>query len=298
MSVSVVSILSPRTAGDAGEAALAPGRGAWRELWRAFSHDVFALTGLALVVLVGLLAIFAPVVAHLVGHGPNQTFDNQVSGQGLPLGPSKSFLFGADQVGRDVFVRTVYGARTSLIVALVSAFTATFFGTAMGLLTGYYGGLVDIVISRIIDVFLSLPILLFAISISTVASVTAQGALGGLLKPGIWLVTTVIAFFSWPYVARIVRGQVIALRQREFVQAAESLGASDVRIMSYELLPNLISPILVYLTLIVPSNVLFEAALSFFGLGVPQTTPSWAQMLADATNNSLFTYAWWMMLSQ
>jgi peptide/nickel transport system permease protein len=296
VSVGVASILNPTGGAEAPTALLAPERGTWRDLWRVFRHDGFAMTGLGLVVLMCLLALLAPVISHLVGHGPNETFDSMVNAQGLPLGPSWSFLFGGDQVGRDVFVRTVYGARTSLTVALVSAVWATIFGTLIGTVAGYYGGIVDIVLSRIIDVFLSLPILLFAISISTVASVTATGALDGLLKPGVWLVTSVIAFFSWPYVARIVRGQVISLREREFVQAAVSLGTSDFRIMWHELLPNLVSPILVYLTLIVPSNVLFEAALSYFGLGVPESTPSWGSMLADATNNSLFTYAWWMML--
>jgi peptide/nickel transport system permease protein len=110
------------------------------------------------------------------------------------------------------------------------------------------------------------------------------------------MVTLIIAFFGWPYVARIVRGQVISLREREFVQAAHSLGQSDLRIMVHEVLPNVLSQVLVYMTLVIPSNVLFEAALSYFGLGVPESTPSWGQMIADATNNSLFTYAWWMML--
>ncbi len=296
MSVGIASILNSGTGSDASESLLGPERGTGRDLWRVFRHDRFAMTGLVMVAFMCALALLAPFIAHLVGHGPNQTFDFMVNGQGLPRGPGRSFLFGADQVGRDVFVRTIYGARTSLTVALVSAVSATIFGTFVGTVAGYYGGIVDIVLSRMIDVFLSLPVLLFAISISSVASVTAAGALDGLLQPGIELVTVVIAFFSWPYVARIVRGQVITLRDREFVQAAESIGASDFRIMWHELLPNLISPILVYVTLIVPSNVLFEAALSYFGLGVPESTPSWGSMLADATNNSLFTYAWWMML--
>lgn len=296
MSVGAASNLDVTKGTEASETLLGPERGTWRDLWRVFRHDGFAMTGLVIVVFMCLLALLAPVISHLVGHGPNQTFDFMVNGQGLPLGPSRSFLFGGDQAGRDVFVRTIYGARTSLTVALVSAVSATFFGTLVGTVAGYYGGIVDIVLSRIIDVFLSLPILLFAISISTVVSVTAAGALDGLLKPGIGFVTVVIAFFSWPYLARIVRGQVISLRDREFIQAAESLGVGDFRIMWHELLPNLVSPILVYLTLIVPSNVLFEAALSYFGLGVPESTPSWGSMLADATNNSLFTYAWWMML--
>jgi peptide/nickel transport system permease protein len=254
------------------------------------------MLGLALVVLITLIAICAPLFALILHHDPNQTNDSMVTSDGLPQGPNWSFVFGGDQVGRDVFVRAVFGARTSLTVAVLSAVVATVVGTTFGLVAGYYRGLVDLVLSGIIDVFLSLPILLFAISISTVASVTATGALGGLLKPGLGLVTAVIAFFSWPYLARIVRGQVLSLREREFIQAARSIGASDLRIMYHELLPNVIHPVLVFVTLVVPSNVLFEAALSYFGLGVPQSTPSWGQMLADASNNSLFTYAWWMML--
>ncbi|HUZ53858.1 MAG TPA: ABC transporter permease [Streptosporangiaceae bacterium] len=296
MSAGITSVLAPRGGTLELGGTLTQQRGTWRETRWLFRHDRFAMTGLALVALIAVLAIVAPLIALLVGHTPNQTFDAMVTAQGLPRGPSASFLFGGDQVGRDVFVRTIYGARTSLTVALTAAVVSTILGLLIGMVAGYYGGFVDVVLSRIIDVFLALPILLFAISISTVASVTTAGALGGLLKPGIGLVTAVIAFFSWPYLARIVRGQVIALREREFVQAAQVLGAGDARIMWHEVLPNVISPVLVYLTLIVPSNVLFEAALSYFGLGVPESTPSWGQMLADATANSLFTYAWWMML--
>ena len=296
MSAGITSILAPAGTAPQGDGVLAVQRGAWGEVWWYFRRDRFAMTGLVLVLVIGVLAVLAPVIAHLAGHQPNQTFGSMVTSQGLPRGPGRGFLFGADQAGRDVFVRTIYGARTSLIVALVAAAVSTVIGVVVGLVAGYYGGFVDVVLARITDVFLALPILLFAISVSTVASVTTAGALGGLLKPGIGLVTSVIAFFSWPYLARIVRGQVLALREREFIQAADGLGAGTVRILWHEVLPNVISPVLVYLTLIIPSNVLFEAALSYFGLGVPGSTPSWGQMLADATNNSLFTYAWWMML--
>jgi peptide/nickel transport system permease protein len=296
MSAGITSVLAPRGGTHEFGTALTQQRGTWREAWRLFRHDKFAMTGLVVVALMAVLALCAPPIASIIGHTPNQTFDYMVTSQGLPRGPSSQFLFGADQVGRDVFVRTIYGARTSLTVALTAAVCSTILGLVVGLVAGYYGGFVDVVLSRITDVFLALPILLFAISISTVASVTTAGALDGLLKPGIGLVTAVIAFFSWPYLARIVRGQVIGLREREFIHAAEVLGVGNARIMWHEVLPNLISPVLVYLTLIIPSNVLFEAALSYFGLGVPESTPSWGQMLADATNNSLFTYAWWMML--
>jgi peptide/nickel transport system permease protein len=140
---------------------------------------------------------------------------------------------------------------------------------------------------------LALPLLLFAIGLASVCSITAQGCLGGLLKPGNGLVIGIIALFTWPNVARIVRGQVLSLREREFVEAARSLGARPVRIMFIELLPNLVAPIVVYATLLIPSNILFEAALSFLGVGVTDR-PSWGQMISDAT--PIFSDAWWYML--
>ena len=289
MSIGASSVLG-------GESLTLQSKGTWRDFWSTFRKDRLAFAGLVMVGVICLFALLAPAIAHLVGHGPNQVFDDQINSEGLPSGPSASFLFGADQAGRDVFVRTIFAARTSLIVALTAAVCSTVLGTIVGLVAGFYGGTTDVVLARTIDVFLSLPILLFAISISTVVSVTKNGALDGTLKPGIGLVTGLIAVFSWPYLARIVRGQVISLREREFIVAARSLGQTDLRIMAHELLPNIVSPVIVYLTLIIPSNVLFEASLSFFGLGVPESTPSWGQMIADATNNSLFTYAWWMLV--
>jgi peptide/nickel transport system permease protein len=126
--------------------------------------------------------------------------------------------------------------------------------------------------------------------------VTAQGCLGGILKPGLSLVIGIIAIFTWPNMARLVRGQVLSLREREFIEASRSLGAGSGRIMFRELLPNLVAPIVVYATLIIPNNIIFEAALSFLGVGVPQTTPSWGRMLAEVASGQLFTVAWWMMV--
>jgi ABC-type dipeptide/oligopeptide/nickel transport system permease subunit len=242
------------------------------------------------------MAIFAPLIAKVVGHGPNQLFQGMLTQLGLPRGPNAHFWFGADQVGRDVFVRAVYGARTSLTVSGIGTAAATGIGVAVGTVAGYYGGWLDTLLSRAIDVFLSLPLLLFAIGLSTVCAASATGCAAGLLQPGLPLVTGIIALFTWPYIARIVRGQVISLKQREFVQAARAMGASDARIMLSELLPNLVAPIVVYATLTLPANILFEAALSYLGVGVPQSTPSWGRMLSDATNGNLFTYAWWMMV--
>ena len=171
---------------------------------------------------------------------------------------------------------------------------AVFVGTIFGVLAGFFGGKFDTGISRIIDIILSIPILLFAIGIVAACGVTAEGCLGGLVKPGRPLVIFVIALFTWPYIARIVRGNTLSLREKEFIEASRSLGASNTRIMFKEVLPNLVAPIIVYTTLLIPGNILFEAALSFLGLGVPQRTPSWGQQLSDAA--SIYEFAWWLML--
>jgi peptide/nickel transport system permease protein len=276
--------------------AAAIGRSNRQLIWGRFRRDGAAIVGLVLVAIIVALAVLAPVVAKVVGHDPNELFENMRTPLGLPRGPRARFWFGADQVGRDLFVRVMYGARTSLIVSLVGTSIATVVGVIVGSVAGFYRGRLDTVISRGVDVWLSLPLLLFAVGLSTVCASSVNGCIGGLLQPGLTLVTGIIAFFTWPYIARIVRGQVISLREREFVEASRSLGAGDARIMFSELLPNLIAPILVYATLTIPGNILFEASLSFLGVGVPQSTPSWGRMLADATEGSMFTYAWWMMV--
>lgn len=263
--------------------------------WARFKQDKAAIVGLVVIVLLVLIAIFAGVIAKIVGHGPNDLFGSTATDEfGLPKGPTGDFLMGADTAGRDVFVRVLYGARTSLLVALGATGFAVTIGIVLGLLAGFFGGKIDTVISRATDIVLSVPSLLFAIGIVAVCSATAQGCLGGLVKPGLSLVIFVIALFTWPYIARIVRGNTLSLREREFIEASRSLGASNVRIMFREVLPNLIAPIIVYATLLIPQNILFEAALSFLGLGVPQTTPSWGRMIADAAR--IFEVAWWLMV--
>jgi peptide/nickel transport system permease protein len=271
---------------SADSVAAARARSSW-ELFRArFVKDKAAVVGLVMIALLLLCGLAAPLFARITGHGPNELFQNEMLDPtfGLPKGPNSEFWFGADSVGRDLFVRVMYGARTSLTVAIVATGLATLVGS------------VDTFISRAADIVLSLPVLLFAIGIATVCSITAEGCLGGLLSPGLSLVIGIIAIFTWPNVARLVRGQVLSLREREFIEAARSLGARNWRIMFRELLPNLVAPIVVYATLMVPSNIIFEAALSFLGVGVPQTTPSWGRMLSDASSGQIFTVAWWMML--
>lgn len=267
----------------------------WQLFWGRLLQDRFALAGLAFVGLLILMALCAPIVAAVVGHGPNELFQREMTDVfGLPKGPNSEFLMGADSAGRDVFVRVVYGARVSLLVGIVATGIAVLVGVVLGMTAGYLGGRVDSVISRVVDIILSMPVLLFAIGIVAACSTSKEGCLGGALKPGLPLVIVVISLFTWPYVARLVRGNTLSLREREFVEASRSLGAGNLRIMFREVLPNLLSPIVVYASLLIPSNILFEAYLSFLGLGVPSDTPSWGRMVADSLE--IFDVAWWLML--
>ena len=283
-------------AGDSVVAARA--RSSWELFRQRFRQDKAAMAGAAMLAVLVVLALLAPVFSKLVGHGPNELFGDEMLTPdiGLPKGPNAQFWFGGDKVGRDVFVRVLYGARTSLLVAIVATGLAALIGISLGMIAGYRGGRIDTFISRAVDIVLSLPLLVVAIGMATVCSVSSNGCLGGLLQPGLTLVIGIIALFTWPNMARLVRGQALTLREKEFVEAAHSLGARAPRIMFKELLPNLLAPIVVYATLLIPANILFEAALSFLGVGVPQSTPSWGRMLSDASAGQIFTIAWWMML--
>jgi ABC-type dipeptide/oligopeptide/nickel transport system permease subunit len=300
MSQVVSEPLTGQTAGGAPEQASQSvvGRSPWQIFWLRFRRDRVALVGLAFIVFLTAVAIGAPLIAHYVAHrGPNEINSDLTDAIGLPkVGPSKEYWFGVDTVGRDVFVRTIYGARTSLTVAFVATAISVVVGTVLGTLGGFFGGKVDTAVSRAIDIVLSLPVLLLAIGIAAACSITAEGCFGGLVQPGVPLVIEIIALFSWPYIARIVRGQVLTLREKEFVEAARSQGASDAVIMFREILPNVVAPIIVYTTLIIPNNILFEASLSFLGVGIPSTTASWGRMIADAATGQLYTAAWWMLL--
>ena len=281
---------------SAGAGGRVVGRSPWQIFWMRFRQDRVAIAGAIFITLLVLVALSAPVLTQLlVHHGPNQQFSEMTNFIGLPLGPNPRFWFGADTAGRDLFVRVIYGARTSLQIAFIATGISAFIGIILGTLAGFFRGWVDTVISRSIDVVMSLPVLLFAIGIAAACGITATGCLGGLVQPGMSLVILVISLVNWTYIARIVRGQVLSLREREFIEASRSMGASNGRIMFRELLPNLAAPIIVYATLIIPSNILFEAALSFLGVGIPQTTPSWGRMLSEASNGQMFKVAWWMM---
>jgi peptide/nickel transport system permease protein len=264
--------------------------------WERLRQDKAALIGLGVIVLLILTAIFGgPIAQAVTGHNPNDILpDGRDPTFGLPVSPNHNLWFGADGEGRDLFVRTMYGARVSLFVGIVASGLAVFIGLVVGLTAGFFGGIVDTFLSRFADVLLAVPQLLIAIGLVAACSSTKEGCLGGLLQPGLPVVITVITVFSWSYVARIVRGYTLSLREKEFVESARAAGASNFRILWQEIVPNLIGPLTVYATLLIPTNILFEAALSYLGLGVPQTEPSWGSILNDASQ--LYDFAWWLML--
>ncbi|MEA2125508.1 MAG: peptide/nickel transport system permease protein [Solirubrobacteraceae bacterium] len=268
--------------------------------WRRLRRDKVAMTALVFIVFLILVAILAPLIIKIFGAPkPNIPDRSTLNDFGLPDASknggafASGHPFGVDQLGRDVFSRTVYGSRVSLEVAFISTGIAVVVGVTVGMIAGYYRGWTDSILSRIMDVQLAFPVLLLAIGLGAACSL-GNGCFGGLLKPGKGVVIMVIAVSGWPYIARIIRGQTLSLREKEFIEAARSLGASDRRIIFREILPNLVAPIIVYSTVLIPTNILFEAALSFLGVGVQPPEPSWGAMISEAT--SIFDIAWWFML--
>jgi peptide/nickel transport system permease protein len=266
--------VAERGAGPAGAEdapARIQGRSPWRLAWERLRRDRVAMISLGFIVLITLFALLAPLAAAVTGHGVNQQFnDIGLSPEGLPRAPNGTFWFGTDDLGRDIFVRCAYGARISILVGVVATGFTIAVGVVVGLIAGYYGKIADTILSRIIDVVLSFPFLLFAISLVSIVGASLT------------VTIVVIAMFSWASVARIVRGQVLSIREREYVEAARSLGASDRRIMFVDVLPNVLAPVIVYTTLLIPLAIVSEATLSFLGLGVQPPTPSWGVILTAA----------------
>ncbi len=261
--------------------------------WRRFRSDRVAMVSAVFIVVLILVAVFAPVIVSILGlQGPNVQNSNALDAFGSPTGPSGAHIFGVDQLGRDVFSRVIYGARVSLEVGIIGTAIAAIIGTVVGLVAGFYRGWADTLLMRAVDVFLAFPVLVLGLGIGAACGV--RGCLGGLVQPGIGTVIFIIAISSFTYIARIVRGQVLSLREKEFVEAARSLGASNTRILFRELLPNLIAPLIVYSSLLIPVNILLEAALSFLGVGIRPPTASWGQMISDAS--TIFNTAWWYMV--
>jgi peptide/nickel transport system permease protein len=269
------------SAADPGQTAV-EGRSPWQLAWARLRHDKVGVASFAVICVIVALAVLAPVIAHLIGHGPNQQFlSTGLTPEGIPVGPGSRFFFGTDDLGRDVFLRVIYGARISLLVGVVAAGLAVLVGLLVGLAAGYFAGPVDSVLSRFMDVVLSLPYLVFAI------------ALVSLSGPSLTITIAVITFFSWASVGRIVRGQVLAIKEKEFIEAARSVGSSHLRIMFVDLLPNVVAPTIVYATMLIPLSIVFESTLSFLGIGVLPPTATWGNMLSEAI--PYYRVAWWFV---
>jgi peptide/nickel transport system permease protein len=269
------------------------GRSLGQIAWLRLKRDRWAMVGGIIIVLLVLGGIASlPLNAFGVLQPDLYHPDLIDATYGRPVGAfggiSGAHLLGVDpNNGRDLLSRILVGSQFSLLIAAGSTLLSVVIGVTLGLIAGFTGGWVDSVISWLMNVFLAFPLLLFAIALSGVVQQSAFGLSGNTLHVAVLIF--VIGFFNWPYIGRIVRGQTLSLREREFVDAARSLGARGGYILRHELLPNLFAPILVYTTLLIPTNILFEAALSFLGVGLHPPTPSWGGMLADAVNNGSYS---------
>ncbi len=297
------------------------GRSPWYLAWRRLRRNYFAFAALALFILIVLACALAPVYANHVAHsGPNEqhvlgkvtvhgrrvdivsvggnisTKTGKPCGFGettcrlvpsIPIGPQwgaagGKFVLGADTLGRDVAVRLLYGGRNSLLVGIGSSAICVAFAVLLSLLAGYFGGWIDFVITRFFDLFYAFPVVLLGIALGSALAINGFHHFGLNIESGsLWIPLLVISYVLIPYVGRPLRGQVLSLREKEFIEASISQGASPLRIMFSELLPNIASSVLVFFTLIIANNIVLEAALSFLGAGVQDPTPSWGKLISQ-----------------
>jgi peptide/nickel transport system permease protein len=263
------------------------GRSLGQIAWTRLKRDRGAMVGGVVAIVLIIIAICAKLIEHVFGLDPNAFHQELVDPElirpyGSFGGISWAHPLGVEPgTGRDLLARIIEGSWVSLLVAFGATLLSNVLGTVLGVVAGFYGGLVDTIISRVMDIFLAFPLLLFAIAISASLQNQAFGLHGLTLHVSVLIF--VIGFFNWPYMGRIIRGQTLSLREREFVDAARSLGAGGPRILFRELLPNLVAPILVYSSLLIPTNILFEAGLSYLGVGISPPQASWGGMLQQAT---------------
>jgi len=243
-------------------------RGILLETWSRLRKSKIAVAGLAIVTIVIASSIFAPWIAPY----DYKAVPRDVAGNSL-LPPSREHLMGTDVLGRDIFSRIVYGARVSIVVGLGAELFSVIVGVWLGLIAGYYGRILDGVLMRVTDTFFAFPSLVLAIAMMAV-----------FRKPGIVNVIVVLSILGWTGIARVVRGQVLSVKENDYVQAIKALGASDFKIILRHILPNCMAPVLVAATIGIAGNILAEAGLSFLGLGVNPPTPSWGSMLTEGRN--------------
>jgi peptide/nickel transport system permease protein len=285
-------------------------RGYWEQVWLRFSRDKVAIGGGLFIVFLFLAAfVGAPVAAKLLGHGPNQITQNGVDVDTfLPVGPwthftdntfegAKHYFFilgGDGQLGRDEFLRLLYGAQVSLEVAVGATLFSMVIGLIMGSIAGYHGGWIDTIVSRITEIVMAFPLLLFIIALASTIGDRLNNITLGFLGKGVLTLVLVLGFFGWFYPARIVRAQVLSLREKEFIEAARMVGASDWRIVRSHLLPHLVAPLIVLASITVAQFILLEAGLSFLGIGIKQPTASWGSLLQTGPDYYL-TQPWLMV---
>jgi peptide/nickel transport system permease protein len=310
----LASTVATETHGELGASAAVRARGYWEGVWLRFKRDKFAIGGgvyVVLLVLVGFVG--APIAAALLGHGPNDQFAGGLDPKTvLPVGPwthvseapyvgatgdfgQTLFILGGDgQLGRDEFLRLLYGTQTSLEVAVGATILSMTIGVLLGAMAGFYSGWTDTVVSRLTEIVMAFPVLLFVIALASTVGERLDGVTLGFLGPGTITLIFVLGIFGWFYPARIVRAQVLSLREKEFVEAARMIGTNDWKIIRSHILPHLVAPIIVYSTLVIAANILAEAGLSFLALGIKAPTPSWGNLLATGPDYYL-TQPWLMV---
>ena len=291
--------VATESGGELGGIEAVQARGYWELVWRRFRRDKVAIASAVFIVLLLLTAfVGAPLAKHYVGHGPTDIFAAvpQVVELPslLPAGPMTHFtnpytghrdvmvLGAANRLGQDEFLRLLYGARVSLEVALLSTIGVMIIGVLLGASAGYFRGATDTVISRLTEITMAFPLLLFVIALAATVGPRLNQITFGVFPQGVVTLVLIFSIFGWFYPARIMRAQVLSIREKEYVEAARMIGASDARIIRSHVLPHLVAPMIVYSTLIVASYVLFEAGLSFLGVGIPLTVPSWGNLLSSA----------------
>jgi peptide/nickel transport system permease protein len=289
-------------------------RGYWEQVWSRFKSDRVALAGGAFIILLVIGAFGgAPLAAHFLGHGPNDQFFGGVDAATLkPAGPwthvstspytgavghfhKTLFILGSDgQLGRDEFLRILYGAQVSLEVAVGATLIGMVIGVAAGAIAGYFGGLIDTLVSRLTEIVMAFPYLLFVIALASTIGNRLNDVTFGFLGKGVVTLVLALGLFSWYYPARIVRAQVLSIREKEFVEASRMVGASDWWTIRSHILPHLVAPIIVWSTLVVAVNILAEAGLSYLGLGIQLPTASWGNLLQTASD--YYTTQPWLMV--
>ena len=306
----LASTIAIESGAELGETEAVRARGYWEQVWRRFRRDRVAIgSGIFIIVLLIIAFPGASFAESRLGHGPEDLYFTALDERLVPVGPwtrvpdvyntqageSTLFVLGADsQLGRDAFLRLLYGARVSLQVAVLATLGAMLVGVLLGAMAGYFKGWIDTVVSRLTEIVMAFPVLLFIIALASTIGPRLREITLGIFEPGVLMLVIIFTIFGWFYPARIIRAQVLSLREKEFIEAARMVGSSDLRIIRSHLLPHLVAPMIVYSTLLVAQFVLAEAGLSFLGVGIDESVASWGNMLAQGPN--FYTVQPWLMV--